>query len=1191
MTPCRVGAHAVALLLSVTVAVHLTAADYQGLVRSNGQPVPGATVTAVQGDRKLLTTSDEQGRFLFIDLADGTWSLSVEMLGFGKADRNITATDPPSTVELKLLSQEALISSLGGKAVISAAAPAAAPGARGPRGQGANNPAAGRGAAAQSPGGGAAARGPGGAVAQGAGRGRAGAAPTAAADPTRDAFQQVDINQLADANSFALEGNLNAQDIAGLSQSAANSLAVQGSVSSALGLAPQGDFGPGGGFGFPGGPGGPGFGGVNALSADGAGVPGVANGNGEPGANPAAAAGPGGPGGGPGGRGPGGGGPGGGGPGGGFGGGGGGRGGGPGGGGPGGGRGGPGGPGGRGPGRGLPPGAVAFGNRRPAARNLYNGNVVFSLGNSALDARSYSVTGADIPKPSYSNGRGGFTFGGPVQIPKLISADKRISFTVDYQVNRNRTGQVSQAVNMPSALERTGDFSQTLLQGSPITIYDPTTGQPFPGNKIPLDRLSPQALALLKYFPNPNIPYAARNYQTTWNGLNNSNNLNVRLNNINLTSKDRLNFGLGYQTGNSVTPNLFQFVDTGSNRSSNSNLGWNRRFTSRISNTLALTFSRTRQTTTPFFAYTQNVASDLGILGTSQNPANWGPPNLNFTNYGGLTDGTYSLNRNQTADLTDTLTITHGKHNLSIGAEYRRQQVNPLSDSNGRGTYTFNGAATANLVNGVAQSGTGYDLADFLLSRPTTSNIRYGNPDKYFRGSGYAAFFNDDFRMSTKLSLVTGVRWDYSTPFSELYSRMVNLDIAPSYSAVTPVLPGQTAQYSGSIPNTLLRPDRNNISPRFGLAYRPFTKHALIVRAGYGVYYNSSAYTAVANNLAQQPPFAQTLSTTNSRSDPFNIQTGFLGGTSQTVNNTFAIDPNYKIGYAQTWNLTLQDNLPFGIQFTAGYQGTKGTRLDQRFIPNSVAPGATVSPFPHFYTYEQSNGNSMYHAAQFQLNRRLSRGLTVNTSYQFSKSIDNAGTGGQGPIAQNWQNLSAERALSTFNVPHNLSINFQYSTGAGRGAVAQLRGIRGALIKDWTISGNLVRRSGTPLTATVGGANSQVSGTGVSNTIRANATGQSIQAPGMNFNTAAFSLPLTGTYGNAARDTIPGPTMFQLNGQVGRIFRLGERRTADLQFQANNILNRVTVTNWGTVLGSNNFGLVSAASQMRRITTTLRFRF
>jgi hypothetical protein len=308
------------------------------------------------------------------------------------------------------------------------------------------------------------------------------------------------------------------------------------------------------------------------------------------------------------------------------------------------------------------------------------------------------------------------------------------------------------------------------------------------------------------------------------------------------------------------------------------------------------------------------------------------------------------------------------------------------------------------------------------------------------------------------------------------------------------------------------------------------------------------------------------------------------------VNNTYAIDPNYKTGYAQTWTFTLQNNLPLGMFFTAGYQGTKGTRLDQRFIPNSVAPGAPTSPYPNFFTYETSGGNSIYHAAQFQLNRRFSRGLQANLSYQFSKSIDNAGTGTQGPIAQNWLNLSAERALSSFNTPHSMQAQFQYSSGNRRGG-ALSSGFLSTLEKDWTVTGNIVLRSGTPLTATVGGASSQVIGSAVGGTVRANATGESISAPRMNFNTAAFALPQPGQWGNAGRDTIPGPTLFQLNGQVGRIFRLGERRTADLQLQAQNILNRVTVTGWGTAVGSNNFGLVSSTSQMRRINLNLRFRF
>jgi hypothetical protein len=488
----------------------------------------------------------------------------------------------------------------------------------------------------------------------------------------------------------------------------------------------------------------------------------------------------------------------------------------------------------------------------------------------------------------------------------------------------------------------------------------------------------------------------------------------------------------------------------------------------------------------------------------------------------------------------------------------------------------------------VAQSGTGYDLADFLLGMPATSSIRYGNPDKYLRGLGYDFFVNDDWRIAPRFSLILGFRWDYATPVTELYNRLVNLDIAPGYSAATVVVAGQTDR-------SLIRPDRNNISPRLGFAWRPLTNGSLMVRGGYGLYYNTSVYSLIAGSMAQQPPFAQALSVASSAANPLSIQNGFLAAANQTLTNTYAIETNYRIGYAQSWNLTVQHDLPFSFFGTAGYLGTKGTRLDQQFIPNSVAPGATESALPHSFIYETSGGNSIYHAAQFQLNRRFHSGVMAHGSYQFSKSIDNAGTGGRGqgntPVAQDWLDLAAERALSSFDARHNLSMQVQYSTGMGMSGGTLVSGWKGALMKDWTVSGNISLRSGTPFTATVGGNRSQVGGTAVSNTVRASATGLPVEVTGMLFNTGAFTEPVAGEWGNAGRNTIPGPTTFSLDGSLGRVFRIGERRNIDLQVQAQNVLNRVTVTSWGTVLGASGYGLATGAAGMRKITVNLRFRF
>ena len=1165
----------------------LTAAEYHGTVQSRGLKVPGATVTAVQGERKLTTTTDDQGAFQFPDLPDGAWQVQVEMLGFEPLTRQIVTGSPTPAVvwDLHLMTEQALIASLQGepqKAVSMVASPEKAaaekPLATPPAGVSAGKASLPAEARAQT------------AVPdtpvpvlnaktqhRSGKKGKSGSGDATAS--ASNSFQRLTVSQSTATSTLETEGTIKKEEMADLSQSAANSFILQGSMSSALGMPPTGDWGPRGMGGDPPmmGPGGPGMAGAGLTGPNGDGP-----GNAQSGIRFATMGGPGGGGPPPGAGGPGGGGP----P--------------PGGGGAGGPGGGPGdGPGGPGGGMGGPPpgwqgrpNAMAFGNGRRDPRTMYMAMASFSLDNSLWDARSYSVTGSAVDKPAYANARGSIMLGGPLQIPKLLSAQRHIFFSFNLQYQNNRTGTISDPVNMPTELERRGDFSQNATQS---VMYDPTTGTPFAGNTIPVSRISASSAALLKFYPEPNLPYATRNYQTSWSGKNNSHNLNSRVSNVRIGSNDRLNFSFGYQGSDSVSPNLFAFTDTGSGRGINSSIGWSHNFTTRLTNNLQYTFSRMRQLSTSYFANRENVASELGIAGTSQDPLNWGPPSLSFTNYASLTDGNSALNRNQTGSISEGLGWVHGRNNFSFGGDYRRQQSNQLSDPNGRGTYTFNGSATSLLVDGVAQNNTGYDLADFLLGSPATASIRYGNADKYLRGTGYSLYANDDWRLSSRFSLVFGLRYEYASPMSELYNRLVNLGIAPGFTSMQSLTPGQTGAYSGALPSSLIRPDRNNFSPRAGFAWRPLTQDSLVVRGGYGIYYNTSVYNLIASNMAQQPPFAQVLSVSSSASTPLTIQNGFVSATSQSETSSYAVDPNYRVGYAQTWSLSVQHDLPFSLFATAGYLGTKGTRLDQQFLPNSVAPGAVTSAYPTGYTYETSNGDSIYHAAQFQLNRRFHSGLMTRASYQFSKSIDNAGTGGRGqgntPVAQNWEDLSAERGLSSFDARHNLSLNFQYSTGMGMSGGTLVNGWKGALLKDWTLGGSISLRSGLPFTATVGGNRSQVSGTAVANTVRADSTGASVTASGLLFNTAAFTTPAAGEWGNAGRNTIPGPTTFNLNGSFGRIFRFSERRSADLQVQAQNLLNRVTITNWGTVLGSSTYGLASSAAAMRKITVELRFRF
>ena len=519
---------------------------------------------------------------------------------------------------------------------------------------------------------------------------------------------------------------------------------------------------------------------------------------------------------------------------------------------------------------------------------------------------------------------------------------------------------------------------------------------------------------------------------------------------------------------------------------------------------------------------------------------------------------------------------------------------------------------------------TGSDFADFLLGIPDTSSIAFGNADKYFRESVYDAFLNDDWRISPELTLNAGVRWEYGAPITELYGRLVNLDIAPDFAAVAPVIANDpTATLTGQpYPSSLVRPDKRGFEPRVGIAWRPISASSMVVRAGYGIYYDTSVYQTIALQMAQQPPLSKSLSVQNSPADPLTLANGFVASPSIT-GNTFAIDPNFHAGYAQNWQVTVQRDLPGSLQMTATYLGIKGTRGPQDFLPDTYPTGA-VNPCPTCpsgFAYLTSNGNSTREAAQLQLRRRLHNGFTGTLQYTYSKSIDDdAALGGQGAsatgqnspsaassgtppsnasgpanvaamaIAQNWLDLSAERGLSTFDQRHLLSLQMQYTTGMGIAGGTLLSGWKGSLFKEWTFATQIMAGTGLPETPVY---QAPVQGTGVTGTIRPDYTGAPLYAasPGFFVNPAAYTAPLPGQWGNAGRDSITGPAQLTLNASLGRTFRVSDRFNLDLRVDSTNALNHVTFTTWNIIVNSTQFGLPAAANAMRSMQVTLRLRF
>ena len=813
-----------------------------------------------------------------------------------------------------------------------------------------------------------------------------------------------------------------------------------------------------------------------------------------------------------------------------------------------------------------------FGNNRKRGSPRYTGDVSITANNSALNARSFSLTEQATPETAYTRTNASIILSGPFRIPILLRNGP--VFTLNYSRAQYRDVNV-QAARVPSLVERSGDFSH-----SSNVPTDPATDLPFHNNVISEERISPQAKALLNLYPVPNLTEGSPfNYQIPIVGVTHRDDL--QLDTGGFVSGNQFTGNFYFQSTRTDSPNLFGFVDRLNTTTVNGALSWSRRFTEYFSATANYTFNRTVSRTTPYFAGRWNVSGDLGITGNDQNPRNWGPPNLNFSSgIAGLLIGQYAFDRTQSSAISFNGTWNGGDHNLSFGIGFRREQLNLLSHRDARGTFTFAGAATGN------------DFADFLLGIPTASTIAFGNPDKYLRQSLYSAYVLDDWRVSSSLTLNFGLRWEYEAPITERHDRLANLDIDPTFRAVAPVLAGQpSGTVTGQIyPRSLIRPDKRGVQPRFGFAWSPRQNSSLVVRAGYGIYRDTAVYRPIARDMAHQAPFSINLSVENSPLIRLTLANGFIASPLNTP-NTFAIDPDFRVGYAQNWHLAIQQDLPAALQISAAYVGIRGRHLPQRSLPNTFPSGASnlCSVCPAGYIYMTSYGNSSQHAGTIEMRRRQRNGFAASLQYTWSKAFDDAGLGGF-HIAQDWMAPGKERALSNFDRRHQLTFQMQYSTGMQAGIEALWDGWIGTLLRDWRLMTELRTCSGSPLTPVI---IAPVQGTGMTGSLRPDRTAAPLYANDSNrfLNPAAFALPGAGNWGNAARNSITGPEQFSWDVSIGRTFRRGDGISIDLRVDVTNVLNRVTFASWNTVINSIQFGLPTRANSMRTVQPSMWVRF
>jgi hypothetical protein len=462
------------------------------------------------------------------------------------------------------------------------------------------------------------------------------------------------------------------------------------------------------------------------------------------------------------------------------------------------------------------------------------------------------------------------------------------------------------------------------------------------------------------------------------------------------------------------------------------------------------------------------------------------------------------------------------------------------------------------------------------------------------------AFFMDNWQFKQNLTFNLGLRYEYFSPYTEKYNRIANLAVSPAYNAVAVVTPGMKDPFSGNtLPDSLIYGKPNMISPRIGIAYKPFKKRSLVIRTGYGLFFNGSVYQTFVNKLSAQPPYANTANLVTSANNILTLANGFPQVASDTIANTYAVDPNYSPAYSQNWNFSLQGNIRRTLSLEVSYLGVKGTHLDTNIIPNQAAPGSALTaaqrrpiPYANAFTYDTSWGNSTLNSLSVRLNRRFNRGLSWYGTYTFAKSIDDASAVGGigGTPAQYPFNILAERGLSNFDQRHVMNTNFMLTSPVSDRGLLRNGGIWNKLLKDWTLNGGITASSGTPYTAFVSGNSSSTAGTGLSGTTRAQATGAPIDG-GRFFNLAAFTTPPAGSLGNAGRNTIPGIARWNLNASFGRSFNITERRRIEFRIESSNTLNHPNIVGVNAVVNGANYGLVTGVSGMRTVQGVVRIRF
>jgi len=599
-------------------------------------------------------------------------------------------------------------------------------------------------------------------------------------------------------------------------------------------------------------------------------------------------------------------------------------------------------------------------------------------------------------------------------------------------------------------------------------------------------------------------------------------------------------------------------------------------------------WNRSRSQVTNFFTDGTDIATEIGVLGPgggalNSSPLNYGVPDVQLSGTAGLSEQQPSFRLQQTISLSETLSYGHGKHNYRFGGDYRRVHQDILGSSNATGTFDFSGTADQ-------------AFAALLADQPTGSSIQSSISKDYLRQNTWDLYALDDFRAFANLTLNYGIRYEYFSPYAEKFDHLAELAAGSGFTQVAEIYPGCTGAFCGTVPRTLVYPFRAGVAPRLALALR--LPKSTVVRAGYAINFNNGQYSTFVTSMVHQPPFANVQTNSTLDGDAITLENGFREPESSQPPN-YALDPHYSLPYVQAWNIDVQKTFGLGILVNVGYNGTKGTHLD---VTSAPLPAVQTSPFGNrvFFKYEQASAFSSFHNGTLRVRKRLQKGVSLGAYYQYSHSIDDAGSigGTSTVVAQNWQDLAAEEGNSSIDQRHRLTGDYLFELPFGKDkAFLTGGGFASKALEGLSISGTFTFNSGMPLTPIIESSPTEVADN-TEGTERPNRVpGVSVTAGGGSlhqwFNPAAFdqtNFPANGI-GNTARHSIAGPGTISNGMSLSKTEQLGDTRSLEVRATANNVFNTVQYSGIDTNVQSPNFGEANSASGMRSFTFLARFRF